>query len=344
MRRTSCSPPPAEEMRIRSGWRPDRAVTAPIAASVYLAAADLVRCAGRTSPSGQRCAPEPDPVLRDRIGFGGALRLPSPPTAARARLRVRNAWSRPPSESAPSSTVSHRGPLGEEFGARLVRAVRRRAGWKDRLRDRTRAQADAARPVKRFDAGADHQRDRLPPPPVGQRLRAAAVSRVPAASAHRGGRNVRPGTARLPLHHRGVPPTERPAAPCSASSAAGTQKRTLLSFFDTAGEDLHSQQSIEQNVRYLGAADGVLLLLDPLRDAGRAQPGQAGHPVAEFGGRPYAGHACWRRVTDLLLANEGGKPTKKISKPLAIVFTKMDTLMHDLKKTSPLLRSPPQEP
>ena len=49
-------------------------------------------------------------------------------------------------------------------------------------------------------------------------------------------------------------------------------------------------------------------------------------------------------VTDLLLANEGKKPNKRIGKPLAIVFTKMDTLMHDLKETSPLLRSPPKEP
>ena len=50
------------------------------------------------------------------------------------------------------------------------------------------------------------------------------------------------------------------------------------------------------------------------------------------------------RVTDLLLASEGSKPAGQISKPLAIVFTKMDTLLHDLKKTSPLLRSPPEEP
>ena len=44
-----------------------------------------------------------------------------------------------------------------------------------------------------------------------------------------------------------------------------------------------------------------------------------------------------------ILASEGKKPNKRIVKPLAIVFTKMDALLHDLKETSPLLRSPPQE-
>jgi len=44
-------------------------------------------------------------------------------------------------------------------------------------------------------------------------------------------------------------------------------------------------------------------------------------------------------VTDLLLARQGDR----IGKPLAIVFTKMDTLLHTLKATSPLLQSPPRE-
>jgi GTPase SAR1 family protein len=123
---------------------------------------------------------------------------------------------------------------------------------------------------------------------------------------------------------------------------SGDPKRTLLSFFDTAGEDLHSQQSIEQNVRYLGAADGVLLLLDPLQMRGARDLVKPGTRLPSSGADDPA--TVLERVTDLLLAKEGGKPTKKISKPLAIVFTKMDTLMHDLKKTSPLLRSPPEEP
>ena len=123
---------------------------------------------------------------------------------------------------------------------------------------------------------------------------------------------------------------------------SGDPKRTLLSFFDTAGEDLNSQQSIEQNVRYLGAADGVLLLLDPLQMRGARDLVKPGTRLPSSGADDPA--TVLERVTDLLLANEGGKPTRKISKPLAIVFTKMDTLMHDLKKTSPLLRTPPEEP
>ena len=53
--------------------------------------------------------------------------------------------------------------------------------------------------------------------------------------------------------------------------------------------------------------------------------------------------AVLERVTDLL-SGSGAKPGERISKPLAIVFTKIDTLLPGLNQTSPLLRSPPQEP
>ena len=120
-------------------------------------------------------------------------------------------------------------------------------------------------------------------------------------------------------------------------------QRTLLSFFDTAGEDLRSQESIEQNVRYLGAADGILLLLDPLQMRGARDLAAPGTRLPTPGFPDDEPSTVLENVTDLLLASEGKKPNKRISKPLAIVFTKMDALMHDLKETSPLLRSPAQE-
>jgi hypothetical protein len=123
---------------------------------------------------------------------------------------------------------------------------------------------------------------------------------------------------------------------------AADPRRTLLSFFDTAGEDLRSAQSIEQNVRYLGAADGILLLLDPLQMRGARERAAPGTRLPTPGRPDDEPTAVLENVTDLLLADTGGKPTKRITKPLAIVFTKMDAFLQDLKETSPLLRSPPE--
>ena len=49
-------------------------------------------------------------------------------------------------------------------------------------------------------------------------------------------------------------------------------------------------------------------------------------------------------ITDLMLAKEGGRPGERIGKPLAIVFSKMDSLMGGLAQTSPLLRPPGRTP
>ena len=48
-------------------------------------------------------------------------------------------------------------------------------------------------------------------------------------------------------------------------SRGSPARPALLSLFDPAGEDLLSQQSAEQNARYLAAADAIVLLLDPLQ-------------------------------------------------------------------------------
>jgi GTPase SAR1 family protein len=125
---------------------------------------------------------------------------------------------------------------------------------------------------------------------------------------------------------------------------SGTPRHTLLSFFDTAGEDLRSQRSVEENVRYLAAADGVVLLLDPLQMRGArdlAAPG-ARLPKPGIAGDDPA--TVLENITDLILAKGGKRPTDRIAKPLAVVFTKMDTLTHDLKETSPLRRPAPETP
>ena len=125
---------------------------------------------------------------------------------------------------------------------------------------------------------------------------------------------------------------------------AGDPQHTLLSFFDTAGEDLRSRQSMEHNVRYLAAADGILLLLDPLQMRGArglAAPGTRLPKPALPEDQPAA---VLQKITDLLLAKGGIAPVERVGKPLAITFSKMDALLGSLKETSPLLRPPPSAP
>src|SRR6185437_14795678 len=61
-------------------------------------------------------------------------------------------------------------------------------------------------------------------------------------------------------------------------------QHTLLSIFDPAGEDLRSQQSTEQNVHPLTAADGILLLLDPLQMRGARELAALGTRLPTPGG------------------------------------------------------------
>ena len=99
-----------------------------------------------------------------------------------------------------------------------------------------------------------------------------------------------------------------------------------------------------RNVRYLGAADGILLLLDPLQMPGARGLAAAGSRLPTPGTTGDEPANVLENVTDLILGAQEKKPRDRIGKPLAIVFTKMDALLHDLKDTSPLLRPPPRTP
>ena len=207
---------------------------------------------------------KPDPVLRDRTGFGGAL---PPAFAADGRKGAAHC-----PECAGETTISicpvchsrlpvHFGKVGSRLivpvGAKeagktvfmtvLVHELMHQTG------QRFNAAITGADDFTRHRFASDYERPLyresrlLPPTAVGGAYDQAPLVFHFATEAPRrlNGR----------LGHAGA-------------FGNGDPKRTLLSFFDTAGEDLHSQQSIEQNVRYLGAADGVLLLLDPLQMRG----------------------------------------------------------------------------
>ncbi|WP_327006421.1 hypothetical protein OHA72_03540 [Dactylosporangium sp. NBC_01737] len=120
--------------------------------------------------------------------------------------------------------------------------------------------------------------------------------------------------------------------------------RSVLSFFDTAGEDLTSADSVELNTRYLNSADGIILLLDPLQMLG-ARPlinDDAELPaVAEVSDLPE--HVLGR-VINLLERDLRPSGRGKIKKPIAVAFSKMDALTSALPEDTPLLAEPAEVP
>jgi hypothetical protein len=117
-------------------------------------------------------------------------------------------------------------------------------------------------------------------------------------------------------------------------------RHSLFSFFDTAGEDLISQESVDRNARYLTSADGIILLLDPLQMRGArslAAPGSRLPDAARDIDHPVS---VLSRVTDLLQAR-GSRRRGKITKPFALALSKLDALWHTLPEGNPLRQPSP---
>jgi hypothetical protein len=115
---------------------------------------------------------------------------------------------------------------------------------------------------------------------------------------------------------------------------------SLLSFFDTAGEDLTSQESVDLNARYLARADGIILLVDPLQlDGARRLAATDRLPaLAPPAARPIN---VLTRVTDLILAQAGSGPAARVKKPVAVALSKLDVLWDAFPPGSALRRPAP---
>jgi hypothetical protein len=118
-------------------------------------------------------------------------------------------------------------------------------------------------------------------------------------------------------------------------------RSTILSFYDTAGEDLKTMASA-RNQHYLEAADGLILILDPFgfpknRDRALAR----GIPAATLDIAPIA---ILRSITEMLRASEHTKTNKKIKAPLAVVLGKIDAFFDQVGPDHPLRRPSGDEP
>jgi hypothetical protein len=300
------------------------------------------RCTGRTSPRGKHCDTEVDPVLRRRTGFSD----PVPPAFPAGRQR--NAATCPECGGRTGVTICpvchsrlpvYFGKIGSllivpvganetgksVFVAVLLHELMHQAG------QQFNAAITGADDHTRQEFAQEYERplyreSRLLPPTVP----ALAGNRPPLVFRFT-------AESRRPKILNGLPTL-------GGLAASRDPQRTLLSFFDTAGEDLRLQPSMDRNLPCLGVADGILLLVDPLQMRGAralAAPGTRLPVSGDAGDEPAAALVA---VTDFLLAGNGDQPGRPIGTPLAIVFTKMDALLGRLRETSPLLQPAPRQP
>jgi hypothetical protein len=115
---------------------------------------------------------------------------------------------------------------------------------------------------------------------------------------------------------------------------------TYLSFFDTAGEDLGNQDDVD-NLRYLGAAEALILLLDPFmipqaRDSLRLPAAAVQSAAATID--------VVARVTESLRISHRLGSRRNIAIPVAVAFVKIDAFFGLLGSDHPLVRRPQPGP
>ncbi|WP_329544362.1 hypothetical protein OG548_06185 [Streptomyces sp. NBC_01356] len=101
-------------------------------------------------------------------------------------------------------------------------------------------------------------------------------------------------------------------------------RHTALVFFDAAGEDLASAEAMDRYTAYLAAADGVILLVDPLqlRTVREQLPELAGQlPPVETAPEQIAADLAAQ-----LRGRRRGEGKGKVTTPLAVAITKSDVL------------------
>jgi hypothetical protein len=320
-RRATCCPYCYEEISRRTPW---------------------FRCTGLLSPAGHRCEPSPDPALRERTGFAGAL--PPAFVAPRGGAAAECPRCGGPTSVAVCPVCHSRLPVHfGHVGSHLIVPVGAKEAGKTvfmtvlvhELEHRTGEQLNAA-----IGGADDFTRHQFPGEYEGPLYR---EGQLPAPTTTTAGAPNRP-----PFVFGFATGRSRSRVLAATRARAGLRgqpepRRALLSFLDTAGEDLRTQQSMEDNVRCLGAADGILLLLDPLQlPAAREMAAPATRlPVQGRGDDPLT---VLQNLTGILQAGHGETRGQLIGRPLAIVFTKMDALLPSLPETSPLRRPPPRAP
>ena len=121
----------------------------------------------------------------------------------------------------------------------------------------------------------------------------------------------------------------------------GKSKRTMsLYFFDTAGEDMKSVQTLTHQNRYIVNAHGIIFLLDPLQiEKVRQQLPNTNQPDAD---RQAAPDYIVDRLKELF-DTHSRQVGNRVKIPVAFTLSKVDTLS-SLVEPSSVLRRPSEHP
>ncbi|MGH3157377.1 MAG: hypothetical protein ACRDNF_12480, partial [Streptosporangiaceae bacterium] len=117
-------------------------------------------------------------------------------------------------------------------------------------------------------------------------------------------------------------------------------RSTLLSFVDTAGEDLNDV-STAFTLQYLSVCDGLVVVLDPF-----ALPGARARlnlPAAAIAVDDDAPLDVVNNITEMLKVEHNVKKRRKITLPVAVVFTKIDAFVPALDQGNPLMAGTPAQ-
>ncbi|GAB3689738.1 hypothetical protein GCM10027589_57000 [Actinocorallia lasiicapitis] len=293
----------------------------------------LFRCTGLLGPGGGPCGKLRDPLLFERFGLQDAL----PPTFAvkglRNRLIGQDDAVCPECSGRTARRVCPRchSQLPVHFGKidnRLIAMIGAKESGKTVYMTVLLHELNHG-VGRRFDASVqgsdDHTRRQF-----AERFEHDLYTerQLPGTTRSAAAEHRLPLVFRFSLNKRGLAGGER-------------TKTTLMSFFDTAGEDLTSSESVELNTRYLRSASGVILLLDPLQMAGAREHAVAGAPMPGRGPGFDTPFNVLSRVTELLQTATRTGPGKKLPIPMAVAFSKIDALWDTFEPGSPLVQTAP---
>ena len=117
-----------------------------------------------------------------------------------------------------------------------------------------------------------------------------------------------------------------------------SRKSTMLSFVDSAGEDLNDTETAF-TLQYLSVCDSLIVTLDPF-----ALPGARARlklPEAATQVDDDVPLEVVSRITEILRTEHRIKTNKKINIPVAIVFTKIDAFYPMLDQHNPIMATAP---
>ena len=118
-------------------------------------------------------------------------------------------------------------------------------------------------------------------------------------------------------------------------------RATILSFVNTAGEDLNDQATAF-TLQYLSVCDALIITLDPFALPGaraRLSPPEAAIQVGDDVPLDVVA-----QITELLRTEHSIKNKKKLTIPVAIVFTKIDAFYSTLDPQNPIMATAPTAP